>query len=320
MDLNFIVLLDVVIYLSFVLFKIGYEFNFLREVNAMERIRCFLYENNKKTPVLVCFRIWLQGKFMLLSLSYNDIFELINQRVLVMEYIDGIPILNLGDEMAKRGINPGGKMAAAAKQNILESLTLAYGQMILKSGFFHADSHPGNILICKGSEVALLDYGQVKDLPDQLRLGYANLVLTMADNDPVKATESYRELGIDTVSNCVNEQQELLRLAQTMFDTKLPPGVLMLQPFSEDSSIKKLVYRFISSSSIDSFPEEFFSVLRMVHLLRGLSVGLRINYPCAEQWRPIAEEALYNAGRLKGANLKTKVLKRGSFRKFFWTD
>lgn len=38
-----------------------------------------------------------------------------------------------------------------------------------------------------------------------------------------------------------------------------------------------------------------------MHLLRGLSVGLGINYSCAEQWRPIAEEALYRAGRLKGA-------------------
>lgn len=223
-----------------------------------------------------------------------------------MDYIDGVPILNLGDEMDKRGINPGGKMATSAKQNILKSLTLAYGQMILKTGFFHADPHPGNILICKGSEVALLDYGQVKDLPDQLRLGFADLVLAMADSNPVKATESYRELGIDTVSNCKNEQQEMLRLAQTMFDTKLPPGVVMLQPFSEDASIKKI--------SVQSFPEELFSVLRTVHLLRGLSVGLGINYSCAEQWRPIAEEALYNAGRLKGAN-RTKVSNPG---RFFW--
>lgn len=28
-----------------------------------------------------------------------------------------------------------------------------------------------------------------------------------------------------------------------MFDTKLPPGVVMLQPFSEDSSIKKIAVR-----------------------------------------------------------------------------
>ncbi|KAL2243002.1 uncharacterized protein LOC105158019 [Sesamum indicum] len=272
--------------------QIGYEFNFSREADAMENIRRFLYENNKKTPVLVP----------------RVIRNMYTRRVLVMEYIDGIPILKLGDEMAKRGINPGGKVAAAAKQNILKSLTLAYGQMILRSGFFHADPHPGNILICRGSEVALLDYGQVKDLPEQLRMGYASLVLAIADNDPIKASESYRELGIDTLSKCEDEQKEMLRLAQTMFDTKLPPGVTMLQPFSEESSIKKI--------AVQAFPEELFSVLRTVHLLRGLSVGLGINYSCAEQWRPIAEEALYLAGRLKDKDLK-RARRRGIFQRLF---
>ncbi|EXC04028.1 hypothetical protein L484_006920 [Morus notabilis] len=273
--------------------QIGYEFDFMREANAMEKLRRFLYENNKKTPVLVP----------------RVVRDLVTRRVLVMEYIVGIPILNLGDEIAKRGINPSGKVAAAAKhfvsgihsrkpfswkcRKILKSLTLAYGQMILKNGFFHADPHPGNILICKGSEA---NYGQVKDLPNELRLGYANLVLAIADNDPVKASESYRELGIKTLANCKNEQEELFKLAQTMFDTKLPPGVTMLQPFSEDSSIKKV--------GVVAFPEELFSVLRTVHLLRGLSVGLGINYSCAEQWKPLAEEALYQAGRLKGNPFK----------------
>ncbi|GAU43610.1 hypothetical protein TSUD_185030 [Trifolium subterraneum] len=268
--------------------QIGYEFDFMREASAMDRIRKFLYKTNKRSPVLVP----------------RVIRDMVTRRVLVMEYIDGVPIMNLGDEIAKRGINPHGKVAVAAKQKILQSLTLAYGQMILKSGFFHADPHPGNILICKGSEasyhflfisfsVALLDYGQVKDLPEELRLGYANLVLAIADGDPLRASESYRELGIDTLSKCENEQQELFKLAQTMFDTKLPPGVKMLQPFSEDSSIKKV--------AVQAFPEELFSILRTVHLLRGLSVGLGLNYSCAEQWRPIAEEALSQAGRFKGA-------------------
>ncbi|PRQ17056.1 putative cadmium-transporting ATPase [Rosa chinensis] len=275
--------------------QIGYEFDFMREANAMEKIRKFLYENNKKTPVVVP----------------RLIRDLVTRRVLVMEYIDGIPILNLGDEIAKRGINPSGEVAAAAKQKILQSLTLAYGQMILKNGFFHADPHPGNILICKGSEVALLDYGQVKDLPDELRLGYANLVLAIADGDPVRALESYRELGIETLSTCENEQKEMLKLAETMFDTKLPPGVTMLQPFSEESSIKKI--------AVQAFPEELFSVLRTVHLLRGLSVGLGINYSCAEQWRPIAEEALFRAGRLKGKDIKGRS-RRGGLLRLLWRN
>lgn len=223
-----------------------------------------------------------------------------------MEYIEGIPILRLGDEVAKRGINPGGRMAAAAKQKILQNLTLAYGQMILKSGYFHADPHPGNILICKGSEVALLDYGQVKDLPENLRLGYANLVLAMADNDPTGAIESFRELGIGTLAKCKNEKKEMLRLALTLFDTRLVDGVTMMQPFAEDATIKKI--------AVKSFPEELFSVLRTVHLLRGLSVGLGINYSCAEQWRPIAEEALRSAGGLQD---KLKTHRRGFLRRTF---
>lgn len=33
-----------------------------------------------------------------------------------MEYIDGTPILKLGDEMAKRCISPDGRIAAVARQ------------------------------------------------------------------------------------------------------------------------------------------------------------------------------------------------------------
>jgi len=38
------------------------------------------------------------------------------REVLVMEFVKGTPIMNLGNEMAKRGIDPGGKIAAMAKQ------------------------------------------------------------------------------------------------------------------------------------------------------------------------------------------------------------
>ncbi|GJR02923.1 protein kinase superfamily protein [Tanacetum coccineum] len=276
--------------------QIGYEFDFTREADAMDRIRTFLSGKNVKTVVKVPRVI-------------KDVVT--SRKVLAMEYIDGIPILNLKDEIIKRGIDPDGKIAAAAKQNILKSLSLAYGHMILESGFFHADPHPGNILICKGSEVALLDYGQVKELPNPLRLGYANLVLAIADNDHTRASDGLRELGIDTLSLCEDERAELFKLAQVMFDTKLPPGVNMLQPFAEDSSLKKI--------AVQAFPEELFSVLRTVHLLRGLSVGLGLNYSCAEEWRPIAEEALYFSGRLKDDDLKSRNRRRRRFlRRWSW--
>jgi aarF domain-containing kinase len=52
----------------------------------------------------------------------------------------------------------------------------------------------------------------------------------------------------------------MLRLAQTMFDTKLPPGVSMLQPFSEESSIKKIAVRVyaLSLPSFIKYPVGFY--------------------------------------------------------------
>ncbi|KAG5066702.1 hypothetical protein JHK86_010433 [Glycine max] len=62
--------------------------------------------------------------------------------------------------------------------------------------------------------VALQDYRQVKDLPDQLRLAYANLVLAIANGDPLRATESYivgprqRAEALATLNNAFNSSPE----------------------------------------------------------------------------------------------------------------
>uniref|UniRef100_A0A0E0N6F2 ABC1 atypical kinase-like domain-containing protein n=1 Tax=Oryza rufipogon TaxID=4529 RepID=A0A0E0N6F2_ORYRU len=238
--------------------QICYEFDFVREAKAMERIREFLRVTNKKKPPVIVPRV---------------IPEMVSREVLVMEFIEGTPIMNLGNEMAKRGIDPGGKIATMAKQKILTDLTLAYGQMILKD--------------------ALLDYGQVKAMPEDLRLAYANLVIAMADDDFLRTKESFREIGIETWSIADNELEELFQLSLRMFDTRLPPGVTAMSPFAEDSSLNKV--------GVQSFPEELFSVLRTIQLLRGLTVGMGLRFSCAQQWKPIAEEALLNCKIKKAA-------------------
>uniref|UniRef100_A0A0D9V961 Uncharacterized protein n=1 Tax=Leersia perrieri TaxID=77586 RepID=A0A0D9V961_9ORYZ len=73
---------------------------------------------------------------------------------------------------------------------------------------------------------------------------------------------------------------------------RLPPGVTTMSPFAEESSLNKV--------GVQSFPEELFSVLRTIQLLRGLTVGMGLRFSCAQQWKPIAEEALLKSGRLQG--------------------
>jgi hypothetical protein len=50
----------------------------------------------------------------------------------------------------------------------------------------------------------------------------------------------YRELGLETSSLVDNELEELFELSLRMFDTRLPPGVTVLSPFAEDSSLNKV--------------------------------------------------------------------------------
>ncbi|AQK98911.1 Protein kinase [Zea mays] len=142
--------------------------------------------------------------------------------------------------------------------------------------------------------VALLDYGQVKEMPEDLRLAYANLVVAMADDDFSRAEESFRELGIRTWAITDNKLEELFQLSLRMFDTRLPPGVTVMSPFADDSSLNKIG----------------------VELLRGLTVGMGLTFSCAQHWRPIAEEALLKAGRQSAS--KSRKQKRSFLRRLFW--
>ncbi|KAM0923145.1 hypothetical protein ACQ4PT_005707 [Festuca glaucescens] len=58
-----------------------------------------------------------------------------------------------------------------------------------------------------------------------------------------------RELGLETSSIVDNELEELFELSLRMFDTRLPPGVTVLSPFAEDSSLTKVGVEAITATS-----------------------------------------------------------------------
>lgn len=50
----------------------------------------------------------------------------------------------------------------------------------------------------------------------------------------------FSEFGFKTWSIADNELEELFQLSLRMFDTRLPPGVTVLSPFADDSSLNKV--------------------------------------------------------------------------------
>jgi ubiquinone biosynthesis protein len=95
--------------------------------------------------------------------------ELSTSRLLVLEFIDGIPILEAPDSAERR----------EAAHQLLE----AFSRQILVDGFFHADPHPGNLL-WSDEQIYLLDLGMVGELGPEVREILILLLLAFARDDP----------------------------------------------------------------------------------------------------------------------------------------
>lgn len=97
-------------------------------------------------------------------------------RVLCMEFVDGLR----PDTAAARAL------PARARRQLVELGAESIIRMIYQDGFFHADLHPGNLLILPGSRIGFIDLGMVGRLDAEVRrlmlYYYYSLVTGDAEN------------------------------------------------------------------------------------------------------------------------------------------
>lgn len=68
-------------------------------------------------------------------------------------------------------------------------------QMVFRDGFYHADPHPGNLMVLQDSVVGLIDCGMVGRVDETLREQIEDLLMAAVDNDAQRLLESVVELG-----------------------------------------------------------------------------------------------------------------------------
>lgn len=91
--------------------------------------------------------------------------ELCSESVLVMEYVEGVSISDV-DSLKEKGYD---------LEEIGEKLLDNYATQILEHGFFHADPHPGNIIIREG-QIVYIDLGIMGRLSPHDRHGFGNII------------------------------------------------------------------------------------------------------------------------------------------------
>lgn len=110
--------------------------------------------------------------------------ELSTARILVMEYIDGIPLD--GEEALKK--------AGVDMVRIGKLLGTNYVKQIIDDGFFHADPHPGNIWIRNG-QIAWLDLGMMGRLSNQDKASFRKAIMALVSHDTYSLKEAVLALG-----------------------------------------------------------------------------------------------------------------------------
>ena len=112
--------------------------------------------------------------------------ELSNNRILCMEFIEGIKITDK-EKIEKTGFNP--------KEIASLGLEL-YIKQVMKYGFFHADPHPGNIFLGKDGKLIFIDFGAMGTLyPYEIEL-LEELTLNFLQKDVKKMIATIKELAL----------------------------------------------------------------------------------------------------------------------------
>ena len=123
-------------------------------------------------------------------------------RVLTSSFHEGVKISNI-KQLEEWQIN---------RTDLANRLLHAYCQMVFEDGFYHADPHPGNILVQEDGTLVLLDFGAVATLRPEMRTGFLELIEAAAKNDSDKIVDALKKLGF------IANEKEAVKIAEQMID------------------------------------------------------------------------------------------------------
>ncbi|MBP86765.1 MAG: ABC transporter [Planctomycetaceae bacterium] len=115
----------------------------------------------------------------------KPITELCTSRVLTMEFIDGVKLKET-EQLITAGIDLGEVARRGAE---------LYLDMIFMHGFYHADPHPGNIVVLPGNVIGLLDFGMVGRIDERLREDIEEMLLSIVNQDVTILTSLIQKVG-----------------------------------------------------------------------------------------------------------------------------
>ena len=167
--------------------RIGDEMNFVLEAEHAAEIGASFAGD----PRVVVPRVWP---------------EMARQHVMVMSYVEGTRVDRIAPLVAAGTVSP-----EALVRGVME----IYVRMMLMDGLFHADPHPGNLLVADDGRIVLLDFGMCVRVPVETRATLVRTVMAAIRRQPDGVAEGFEALGIVQPGA---DPAEIRRLVQVLLD------------------------------------------------------------------------------------------------------
>lgn len=150
---------------------------------------------------------WFDSSQLVIPQVYDD---LTSTRLLTIEWLDGVPILEARLPQVKDG-----KDEASQRSEITTILFRAFFKQVYVDGFFHADPHPGNIFYLQDGRLAILDCGMVGRLDPRTQQILTEMLLAIVDLDGRRCSQLTLELAEGgqqvNLNNLTNDYDKMLR-------------------------------------------------------------------------------------------------------------
>lgn len=182
---------------------------------------------------------------------------------------------------------------------IIAKLVNFYTTQMLINGYFHADPHPGNLLVSKEGELILLDFGMVKTVPNDVRIAIIELIKSANEQDYERYIAANKKLGTIAYEA---PTAELAEFTAKMFD-------IFSNENLDSESMQKLAFEVLESTRDLPFklPSDAIYILRVSAIVEGLGTTYIENFNGVKDILPILQENIPKALGAKESILETLI-------------
>jgi len=245
------------------------ELDFLREMHNIERIAaCFARRDDVQFP--------------------RPIAELCTKRVMVTTFVEGIKV---GDtaQLDARGID---------RKALSRKIVQVFCQQIFVDGVYHADPHPGNMLVGDDGSLILLDFGAVAELSPQMREGIPEFLEGVIRRDTEAIIKALRKMGFLARTDAVDVSEKVIEFFHQRFQEEIKLESFNLKDIKIDPQkgieslvdLRKMNIGLRELSGAFHVPRDFVLLERTILLLTGVCTQLDPDMSPMEVIRPYLQD------------------------------